>query len=97
MWRRISSYSGCSTYIYIFVEKNSTQFHPKFAACNCTVKKIATDSETQRKAFQEKERRFFVLSVAKKLKSKRTGRSFLKADLNDEPDDHEYVEKNCED
>lgn len=49
MWRKISSYSDCSIYIYIVVEKNSTQFRPYFAACNFltyVVKKIAT--ETQR-------------------------------------------------
>ena len=62
------------------------------------LKKIAT--ETQRhgeKHFREKGPFFISLcaSVAKKLKSNRTGRGFLKADLNDEPDGHEYLKKNC--
>ncbi len=54
MWRRISYYSDCPIYIYIVVEKNSTQFHPYFVA--------------------------FI---------------FFKTDVSDEPDDHEYLEKNC--
>ena len=60
-------------------------------------KKIGT--ETQRygeKHFWEKVP-FLFLSLAKKSKSKRKGRGFLKIDLHDEPDDYKYLEKNGED